>query len=66
MAQLVYTEEELMQSHAYARPQVEAGMRLHGGFDSDDRYIPPPQRQQLARLVGRWHLEFGELFAFES
>ena len=41
MAQLVYTEEELMQSHSYARPQVEAGMRLHGGFDSDDRYIPP-------------------------
>jgi len=41
MAQLVYSRQQLMQSHDYARPQFEAGMRLHGGFDADGTYIPP-------------------------
>jgi hypothetical protein len=44
MTQLVYSERELMQSHDYARPQIEAGHRLHGGFDAQGRYIPPRLR----------------------
>jgi len=39
--QLVYSREQLMQSHPYATPQIEAGMRLHGGFDASGTYIPP-------------------------
>lgn len=38
---LTYSEEELLASHAYAHPQLEAGRRLHGGFDADGRYLPP-------------------------
>ncbi|MGH0032787.1 MAG: hypothetical protein ACQGVC_23585 [Myxococcota bacterium] len=38
---LVYSEAELLRSHDYARPQVEAGHRIHGGFDADGRYLPP-------------------------
>ena len=30
-----------MRSHDYARPQIEAGHRLHGGFLEDGRYVPP-------------------------
>ena len=41
MTQLVYSEEELMRSHDYAQPHVEAGHRLHGGFDEAGNYIPP-------------------------
>ena len=41
MSQLVYTQEELCRSHEYAKPQVIAGQRLHGGFDADGNYIPP-------------------------
>ncbi len=41
MTQLRYTREELLRSHAYARPQIEAGHRLHGGFDAAGRYVPP-------------------------
>jgi len=41
MTQLRYSADELMRSHDYARPQVEAGHRLHGGFDSAGRYVPP-------------------------
>ena len=41
MTQLRFSPDELMRSHDYARPQVEAGHRLHGGFDEAGTYIPP-------------------------
>jgi hypothetical protein len=47
MAELVYTEAELLAEHPYARPQVEAGYRLHGGFDAAGSYISP-------RTLRRW------------
>lgn len=47
MARVVYSRDELMAEHAYARPQVEAGYRLHGGFDAKGVYISP-------RTLHRW------------
>ncbi len=47
MAQLQYSRDEIMADHAYARPQVEAGYTLHGGFDSAGTYISP-------RTLHRW------------
>lgn len=47
MARVVYSREELMAEHAYATPQVEAGYRLHGGFDAKGAYISP-------RTLHRW------------
>ena len=41
MTQLRFSQDELLRTHAYARPQVEAGHRLHGGFDASGRYVPP-------------------------
>jgi hypothetical protein len=41
MTRLRYEPEELLRSHDYARPQVEAGHPLHGGFDAAGRYLPP-------------------------
>lgn len=41
MTRLVYTEEDLLRSHEYARPHVVAGHLLHGGFDEEGRYVPP-------------------------
>ncbi len=41
MPRLVYSEDELLASHSYARPQQVAGHRLHGGFDPDGDYVPP-------------------------
>lgn len=38
---LRYTREELLRSHDYATAQLEAGHRLHGGFDAEGRYVPP-------------------------
>jgi hypothetical protein len=50
---LILTREELLTSHAYARPQIEAGYRLHGGFLADGRYVSP---RTLVRTpaVERW------------
>jgi len=41
MAQLVYSREELLESHDYARPQVVADQLCHGGFVEDGSYVPP-------------------------
>ncbi len=52
---LTYTEEELLREHDYARPHAEAGLRLHGGFDGEGRYVSP-------RTAVRWPAvrEWGE------
>ncbi len=44
---LVYTKQELLADHAYAAPHVEAGYRLHGGFDAQGNYVSP-------RTLNRW------------
>lgn len=53
MTRLVYAEEELLRSHAWARPHVEAGRRLHGGFDAEGRYVPP-RLLHRAPAVAAW------------
>ena len=47
MTKLTYTRDEIMADHAYAQPQIEAGYRLHGGFDASGKYISP-------RTLNRW------------
>jgi hypothetical protein len=40
-ARLRYSREELLESHAYAKPHEEAGYKLHGGFLADGSYCSP-------------------------
>jgi hypothetical protein len=47
LTKLVWTREEILADHPYAKPHVEAGYRLHGGFDADGRYVSP-------RTLNRW------------
>ena len=47
MVQLRYTRDEIMADHDYAQPQIEAGYRLHGGFDASGNYVSP-------RTLNRW------------
>ena len=47
MSKLVYTRDEILADHPYAKPHEEAGYRLHGGFDADGKYISP-------RTLNRW------------
>ncbi|HKW54898.1 MAG TPA: hypothetical protein VJO12_14495 [Stellaceae bacterium] len=46
MSELTYTEADLLAEHAYARHQIEAGYRLHGGFDAAGAYISPRTRHR--------------------
>jgi hypothetical protein len=47
MPKLRYSAEELLADHPYAKPHVEAGYKLHGGFDSAGHYVSP-------RTLNRW------------
>ncbi|HZB90397.1 MAG TPA: hypothetical protein VE397_03080 [Stellaceae bacterium] len=47
MSTLHYSEADLLAEHPYARPQIEAGYRLHGGFDAAGSYLSP-------RTLKRW------------
>jgi hypothetical protein len=47
VTQLVFSREDLLSSHAYARAHEEAGYKLHGGFDAAGGYISP-------RTLKRW------------
>ena len=47
MAKRHYSTEEIMAEHVYAKPHLEAGYRLHGGFDGNGHYVSP-------RTLNRW------------
>ena len=47
MAKLTYTTDEILADHPYAKPHMEAGYTLHGGFDAAGNYISP-------RTLHRW------------
>lgn len=46
MTQRIYSREEIIADHDYAEPQIEAGYRLHGGFDKRGTYISPRTRNR--------------------
>ncbi len=43
-AQVQFTEEELLADLPVAEPLVAGGVRCHGGFDEDGRYVSPRTR----------------------
>ena len=47
MTKLVWTRDEILADHPYAKLHVEAGYRLHGGFDAQGNYVSP-------RTLNRW------------
>jgi hypothetical protein len=53
MGRLAYGHGELLRSHPYARPQLENGQLLHGGFDAQGRYVPP-RLLVRAPAIGAW------------
>ena len=44
MTQLTFTPTELMAEHDYAKPQIVAGRRMHGGFLADGTVPAAPHR----------------------
>jgi hypothetical protein len=69
MTKLRYSADELLRNHDYARPQVEAGHRLHGGFDVAGRYIPPRtlvRQPALEAWTEQLRARGGDLLAADS
>lgn len=66
---LVYSKEELNSNHAFVTPHVVAGRRMHGGFDSAGRYIPPRSSVRSEALT-HWQSQLersgGTLFAADA
>ncbi len=53
IAKLTYTTEEILADHSYAKPQIEAGNRLHGGFDAQGNYVSP-RTLNRCRAINAW------------
>jgi hypothetical protein len=69
MAQLVYSEAELMSDHPFATPHVVAGRRMHGGMMSDGTYQPPRalvREPALAAWTDALRARGGELLDADS
>jgi hypothetical protein len=56
---LIYSESDLLAEDAYATQHVEAGVRLHGGFDADGRYVSPRMLHR-APAIRAWTTRLSE------
>ncbi|MBN2622033.1 MAG: hypothetical protein JXA83_01635 [Acidimicrobiales bacterium] len=60
--QVDYDEAELLASHRYAEPLVVAGVRCHGGFDDEGRYVSPRTAHRVPAIAAwqaRHRRDFG-------
>jgi hypothetical protein len=51
-SQTEWSEHELLQSHRYAEPLFAGGIRCHGGFDDDGRYVSPRTVHRVPAIEG--------------
>lgn len=48
--QLEYTADELLMTHDVAEPLFAGGVRCHGGFDAEGRYVSPRTRFRMGAI----------------
>lgn len=60
-AQLEYTEAELLADAPVAEPLVAGGVRCHGGFDDDGRYVSPRTAHRVP-AIRAWQDHHREVF----
>jgi hypothetical protein len=63
-AQLEYTEQELLADVEIVEPLVAGGVRCHGGFDEDGRYVSPRTRFRVPAIEA-WGRANRERFSTE-
>jgi hypothetical protein len=59
--QLTFTERELLAGHDVVEPLIAGGIRCHGGFDADGRYLSPRTRNRLPAIAA-WQQSHREQF----
>jgi hypothetical protein len=62
--QVQFTEAELLQDAPVARPLLAGGVRCHGGFDEDGRYVSPRTRCRTPAIAA-WGAQNCERFSTE-
>jgi hypothetical protein len=62
--QLTYDTAELLASHAYEAPLIAGGVRCHGGFDADGRYVSPRTRYRRP-AIDAWQASHRATFGTE-
>jgi hypothetical protein len=62
--QVEFTEEELLADITVAEPLIAGGVRCHGGFDHDGRYISPRTKFRLP-AISAWGEQNSARFASE-
>jgi hypothetical protein len=62
--QVSFSEDELLRTHDVAEPLFAGGVRCHGGFDEDGRYVSP---RTLFRgpAIEAWQAQHAQLFGTE-
>jgi len=63
-AQVEFTAEELLADHPIAEPLIAGGVRCHGGFDEDGRYVSPRTRNRVPAIAA-WNDRHREVFGTE-
>ncbi len=63
-AQVEFTEDELLADVDVAAPLLAGGVRCHGGFDADGRYVSPRTKHRVP-AVEAWQARHVELFGSE-
>lgn len=64
VAQVEFTEAELLASHEYEAPLVVGGTRCHGGFDGTGAYVSP-RALHRAPAIAAWEAQRREQFGTE-
>jgi len=54
-AQIEFTESDLLAGHEIAEPLVMGGVRCHGGFDDEGRYVSPRARWRVPAIEAWQH-----------
>jgi hypothetical protein len=61
-AQVEFTEEELLDDIEITEPLIAGGVRCHGGFDQDGRYVSPRTKFRIP-AIDAWGAHNCELFS---
>lgn len=59
--QVEFDERELLQDHEVAEPLIAGGVRCHGGFDADGRYVSPRTKHRVPAIEA-WQAQHAEQF----
>src|SRR3984885_8008653 len=63
-AQVQFTQEELLADLPVAEPLIAGGVRCHGGFDTDGRYVSPRTRFR-SPAIAAWGAQHERVFRTE-